>query len=839
MHQLTLEISGMTCGRCVAHVKSALESVPGVAEAQVDLASGRAAVRLREHPSAALRRELTHAVANAGYQASESPVAIAAEDAPSTVVMFPLPTLSPAATTAAPSERITASGLTQCLTLDVEGMHCASCTGRVAAALESVPGVVRAGVNLATSRASVVIDPARVRVEQLAAAVGAAGYKASLAESGTAGAQHRAEAQAAELAGWWRRFLIAAAALVLMLVSHTGWLSHTAALWWQFVLATLVQGYVGWPFFAGAWQRLRHFSANMDTLVAIGTVAAYLAGVVSLVRHTSDIMWFHDAVMILTFLALGRFLEAKSKGRASEAIRRLLDLTPPTARVVRGGAPTDMPLGNVTLDEEIIIHPGEKVPLDATVVSGRSTVNEAWLTGESMPIEKQPGSDIFAGTINGDGALTARVTHLSGDTALAQVIRLVEAAQASKANIERLADVVVAWFVPVVLVIAAVTLLAWGVLAHDWTTGVVCAVAVLVVACPCAMGLATPTAVMVASGRGAEHGILIKNAQSLELAGRINVVALDKTGTITLGKPAVQELSPAPGVDERQLLSLAAGVEAGSGHPLALAVTEYARRENILPAAARDLQVVPGEGVASLYQEKPALVGNERLLAGRGVEVQSELQQPLTAARGKGQTPLLVAHAGRYLGAIFVADAIAPHSAEAIDQLHELGLKTLMISGDSHETAQTVAAQVGIDEVLAQVKPDEKQAKVEGLRQQGARIAMVGDGINDAPALAAADLGMALGAGADVAIESADIVLVQSDLRAVPQAIRLSRRTLRTIKQNLAWAFGYNVLLIPLAAGVFIPLLGWHLPPVMAAAAMAASSVSVVANSLLLRWWRL
>jgi Cu+-exporting ATPase len=541
-----------------------------------------------------------------------------------------------------------------------------------------------------------------------------------------------------------------------------------------------------------------------------------------------------DAGMILTFITLGKYLEARAKGRASAAIQKLLDLAPPTAHIEREGKVITVAPGEVAIGETLIVRPGEKVPLDAVVVSGQSSVDQSWLTGESVPVDKAPGSEILAGTINGSGALTARVTRLEGHTALAQVIDLVRRAQESKTEIQRTADRVIGWFVPAVLVIAAVTLVAWGAWGGQWFTGLECMVAVLVVACPCAVGLATPTAILVAGGRGAELGILIKEAHALEVAGQLTTVVLDKTGTVTLGQPELVEMLPVDGTSEDDLLATAAAVEELSGHPLAEPIRAEARKRGLtLPSLGR-LEVVPGEGVAAHGDRGWFLVGNDRLMTARGIEWRGGRQQ-LDALRAAGQTPLLVAREGRYLGLVVVADRIAPHSREAIELLHAQGLRVMLLSGDARAIAERVARDVGIDDVQAEVLPDAKQQVIAQLRSQGGVVAMVGDGINDAPALAAADLGIAIGSGSDVAIETADVVIVGDDLRAVSRTVNLARKTLRTIRQNLGWAFAYNVVLIPLAAGVLVPWLGVRLPTIAAAAAMALSSVSVVTNSLLLR----
>jgi Cu+-exporting ATPase len=731
--------------------------------------------------------------------------------------------------------------------LEIEGMHCASCVSRVEQSLHRVPGVVEARVNLVTNQASVDYDPGQTTPATLAIAVEQGGYRARVASAeqqdlgSDLGQRQMRDAVA------WRHRLLAGIVLLVPLLAITHLAGHWAALGWcQLALATPLQFYVGWPYLAGAWQRLRHGAADMDTLIALGTGTAYLAGLAGLLNvHDLSLslavdhaaggsMYFADAGMILTFITLGKFLEVKAKGRASEAIRRLLDLSSPEATVICDGRPQRVPIAAVMVGETMLVRPGEKVPLDARVVSGSSSVDQAWLTGESIPVDKQPGDEILAGTINGAAALTAEVLRPAGKTTLAQVIELVRRAQESKTNVGRLADRVVAWFVPVVLLIAALTLLTWGLAARNWSTGLASAVAVLVVACPCALGLATPTAVLVGSGRGAECGILIKDAAALELAARLTTVMLDKTGTVTRGKPQVMAVIPAEGLTEVQLLASAAAIEHLSQHPLGAAIVAEAESRQIDIGRAESLEVVPGGGVRAQRDGRVSLIGNPRLLESAGLDL-SPIVATVDALRRRGQTPVIVAEDHRLLGIIALADPVAPHSRDAVSQLRSLGLDVYLLSGDHRVTVEAVAAEVGIEHVVAEVLPSEKQAVVRRLQQEGRVVAMVGDGINDAPALAAADLGIAIGTGSDVAIEAADVVLMGRDLRAVGQAIVLSRATLRTIRQNLAWAFVYNVILLPFAAGLFVPWTGMRLPAAAAAAAMALSSVSVVANSLLLR----
>lgn len=708
-------------------------------------------------------------------------------------------------------------------------MHCASCVSTVERALLGVPGVRQARVNLPLAQAAVDYEPGVASSEAMTQAVAATGYQAALSGSSGKPADAVLEEKSRGEIALWRNRLIAAGILLVPLMAA----SYAPSSWHDWTprallaIGTVMQVYVGGPYFAGAVRRLRYGGANMDTLIALGTGAAYGAGVAEILTGSHG-MSLMDGGMILTFVTLGKYLEVRAKGRASLALRKLLSLSPPVAHVVGGEQVSEVPVEQVLPEETILIRPGDTVPLDAVVLSGQSDVNQAWLTGEPLPAEKRTGDLLHAGSINGRGSLQARVTAAAGQTWLARTIELVRAAQESKANVQRLTDQVVEWFVPAVLLIAAVTMAAWSLSsAEGWRTGLSCAVAVLIVACPCALGLATPAAVLVGSGRGAESGILIKDARALETAGRLTTVILDKTGTITLGQPRVVEIAPTGGMTGGEVLAVAAAAERLSSHPLAQAVVRAAEEASASRLSARGIKVLPGEGLEADTDGGGVLVGNARLLDRRAIFFPREQVEAL-AAKHPGGAPLLVARGGQYLGAIIVADEIAEGSAEAITTLHQLGLSTRLVSGDRQQVAQEIGRQMGIMHVAADVLPEDKQRIVRELQAAGEVVAMVGDGINDAPALAAADLGIAMGSGADVALESADMVLTRHDLRLLPQAIRLSRAVLAVIKQNLWWALGYNVLLIPLAAGAFMP-------PALAAAAMAASSVSVVLNSLRLR----
>jgi heavy metal translocating P-type ATPase len=872
MTQTTLPVAGMTCDHCVHRVREALQQLPGVESAEVSLARHEAVI---DHDSPEITRSrLVEAVQAAGYRVAVEthengpshsasgagmplvqlgtsfPQSDASEDSPSGAhrdtwdeAAQVTGSASPPGETIAPSKTSSAVAASVPLRLDVQGMHCASCVSRVESALGHVEGVQQAMVNLTTAQATVELDAPLAEdrstvdhlIEQLIEAVRRAGYDASPAEARATSEDWTARLSR-ESSRWGRRLVVSLALLVgLVVLPRIGivgvWLAAS-----QWITATLLMSVVGWPYLHGAWKRLMSGSTSMDTLIALGTGTAYVAGTVACLQGGSR-MYFTDAAMILSFITLGRYLEARAKGRASSAIRGLLNLSPPMALVMENGTPRQAEVQSVAIGQRVLIRPGAKVPLDARIVGGDSSLDESWLTGESVPVDKATGDEIFAGTINGGGSLEAEVVRASGQTTLDQVVELVRHAQETRPEIQRIADRVVAWFVPAVLIVALITLLVWGAAVGDWSAALQRCVAVLVVACPCALGLATPTAVLVGSGRGAESGILVKDAQALETAGRLTTVVLDKTGTITRGKREVVDVMPAEGVASYDLLSVAAAVEQLSDHPLAAAIVTEAHRWHVGPTMATDLKVIPRVGISATVAEQLALAGNEALMDSHAIALPKNFDD-LEAHRQQGHTVILVAHGNRFLGGIAVADTVAPGSAEAVSRLKELGLNIVLLSGDHQTTAEAIAHEVGITRVMAEVSPADKADVIANLQAEGESVAMVGDGINDAPALAVADMGIAIGSGADVAIETADVVLTGGDLRLVPYAVALSRATLRTIHQNLVWAFGYNTLLIPLAAGVLAPL-GITMPPAAAAAAMAASSVSVVLNSLLLRHKRL
>ena len=819
-------IEGMTCASCANRVQRALNKVEGVADATVNLASEQATVRYA--PDQAGRDDLIAAVAAAGYQVRP----------------------------AAPLE------------LDITGMTCASCARRVERAIGKVAGVQAVAVNLATESATVQGSAA---VAAVVSAVETAGYGAAerRAEAPVAAAGHparEANTPRSEAYAQSQQHLFIAAALLSapVLALSMLMLRFPGSALVELILTTVVVFVCGWQFFAMAGRLARHLAANMDTLIALGSAAAYGFSVYTLAVAIPEQgplaahppLYFETAAIIVTLILLGRWLEARAKGRAGAAIKALMGLQPKTAQLLRAGEdaapglhnpmedmvvqpwqePVAVPVESVRVGDVVLVRPGEKVPVDGVVVSGESSVDEAMLTGESMTVAKRVGDEVTGATLNQRGALAVRATRVGADTALAQIVRLVEQAQGSKAPIERLADRVAAIFVPAVLAIAALTFLAWLLLGPDAgevTKPLLTAVTVLVIACPCALGLATPTAIMVGTGRGAEQGILIKDAASLERAHALSAVILDKTGTVTEGRPQVTDVVPLHGQHANDVLRLAAAAEARSEHPLAAAVVTHARAVGLtLPEPAAFVST-PGQGVAAQVEGSEVLVGNARLLAARDIAT-AKLEPVAEHLEANGRTVALVAVDGQPAGAIGIADTVKPTSAAAVAALRRLGLAVYLLTGDNRRVAAAIGREVGIapDRIRAEVRPEDKAAEVAKLRAAGHVVGMVGDGINDAPALAAADVGFALGTGTDIAMETAAITLLRGDLRSVPAAIRLSRRTMRTIKQNLFWAFGYNTAMIPLAALGLLAALGG---PMLAAAAMAFSSVSVVTNSLRLR----
>jgi Cu+-exporting ATPase len=730
------------------------------------------------------------------------------------------------------------TGPTAHVDLAVGGMTCASCVARVERKVKRVPGVQEATVNLATERAAVAYDPTATTVADLVGAVEAAGYSAMPVH------EERLEDAIDDAAGTWvalrrHRVTLAVGAVLSALVVALAMIPRLMA--WPTpqahndllaALALPVWLGVGWTFHRGAIRNARHLTATMDTLISLGSSAAYLFSLVATVALPGQTTYYDTAALIVTLIYVGKYLEAAARSRAGAAISALASLQPRTAHVVRNGGERDLPVEQVVVGDTLVVRPGEKIPVDGVVLEGSSTANEAMLTGESLPVEKGPGDRATAGTINGAGLLRLRATRVGRDTALAGIIRLVEQAQGSKAPVQRLADRISAVFVPAVLALALLTFAGWLLAGHAVATAIVAAVAVLVIACPCALGLATPTAIMVGSGRGARLGILIKGGESLERIGRLTDIVLDKTGTVTTGKPTVTDIVGLGTWREEEVLRLAAGVERASEHPLGRAIARAAAERALsTPPLPPGFRAIAGGGVQGVVDGHEVLVGSRRLLVERGVAVEDG-DGALARLEAEGKTALPIVVDGRVAGVIAVADVVKEGASDAVVALKRLRLRPTLLTGDNRRTAEAVARQVGIDRVLAEVRPDEKEAEVARLQDDGRRVAMVGDGVNDAPALARADIGIAMGSGTDVAMAAADITLVGGDLRTLPRALVLSRAVLRVIRQNLFWAFAYNAILIPAAAfGI--------LNPVWAAAAMALSSVTVVGNSLRLNRIRL
>ena len=802
---ITLPIEGMTCASCVGRVEKALRAVPGVTQAQVNLATERAAVTMS---SGADRARLVAAIEAAGYDVPSEPVDLA-----------------------------------------IEGMTCASCVGRVERALRAVPGVTLAAVNLATERATVT---GSADAALLVKAVEDAGYDARPALRSLSDPQ--ADTRKADEQAHLRRDLILAAALslpvfALEMGAHLfppmhdlimGTIGMQASWLLQFVLTTLVLIGPGRRFYAKGYPALLRAAPDMNSLVAVGTSAAYGYSLVAtfapgLLPPGTVNVYFEAAAVIVTLILLGRFLESRAKGRTSGAIRRLIGLQAKTALVRRNGQTAQVPIAEVRPGDVVEVRPGERVPVDGVVLEGHSWIDESMISGEPVPVEKTIGSGLTGGTINQTGALAMTATAVGEATMLAQIIRMVEAAQGGKLPIQALVDRITLWFVPVVMGLAALTFAVWLVFGPDpaLTLGLVNAVAVLIIACPCAMGLATPTSIMVGTGRGAELGVLFRKGEALQALQGVAVVALDKTGTLTEGKPVLTDLVLAPGFARPQVLAAVAAVEAKSEHPIARAIVQAAEAEGLTLPALSNFTSVTGFGVVADVAGQKVQIGADRYMTQLGLDPSSFTIEAERLAH-EGKTPLYAAIDGRLAAILAVADRVKDTTPAAINALHALGLKVVMITGDNARTAQAIAGPLHIDEVVAEVLPADKVAAIKRLKSLG-KVAYVGDGINDAPALAEADVGLAIGTGTDVAIEAADVVLMSGRLTAIPDAIALSRATMGNIRQNLFWAFAYNAALIPVAAGALYPAYGILLSPVFAAGAMALSSVFVLGNALRLR----
>jgi Cu+-exporting ATPase len=781
---LSVGIQGMTCASCAARVEKVLKQLPGVTDATVNLATETATIT-GDTDMASVER----AIEKAGFSV--------------------------------PAESCT---------LDISGMTCASCSARVEKALSKVPGVLDASVNLATEQATVKLAQG-ASAAALIAAVERAGYGAQLPHS----VSEAPAAPTRTLPDWWPVALAIALSLPLiapMLGSLAGahWMLPG---WLQLALATPVQFWLGARFYRAGWKALRAGSGNMDLLVAVGTSAAYGLSLYLLLTHADAMhLYFEASAVVISLVLLGKWLEARAKRQTTEAIRALQALRPTTARVRLDGVDRDLPIDAIRLGDLVVIRPGERVPVDGEVIEGDSQVDESLLTGESLPVDKQPGDTVTGGAINAQGVLVARTTAVGTETTLARIIRLVENAQAAKAPIQRLVDKVSAVFVPVVMGIALVTFVAWWALGGNAEQAILNAVAVLVIACPCALGLATPTAIMAGTGVAARHGILIKDAEALELAHKINIVVFDKTGTLTDGTPHVAACVPADGGSQNEVLATAAGLQSGSEHPLARAVLAESAARSVAPLPARTQQALPGRGIAGEVGRDTYWLGNRRLMNENGVDT-TALDDAAAELEAAGRSVSWLARASdrHALGLLAFGDAVKPGAAAGVARLKAQGIATVMLTGDNRGAAEGVARELGLDSVLAEVLPADKATHVSQLKATGKTVAMVGDGINDAPALAAADVGIAMSSGSDVAMHTAGITLMRGDPALVADAIDISKRTYAKIRQNLFWAFVYNVVGIPLAA------LGF-LNPVIAGAAMAFSSVSVVTNALTLKRWR-
>jgi len=809
-HTTSFQIEGMSCASCVGRVEKALAAVPGVTEASVNLATETARVMFDDTVNT---QTLTNTLTDAGYPA-----------------------------------------VTEKVTLEIEGMTCASCVGRVEKALNAGDGVLQASVNLATETATVTYVAGAITAAEIAAISTDAGYAAKLKTS-SGGQSDKEERKAAEITHLGRLTLLAAVLALPVFVMEMGGhiypgfgvfieevvgLQNSRLI--QFVLTTIVLFGPGMRFYTKGFPALFKGAPDMNSLVALGTSAAYVFSLVStftpgiLPKGTVNV-YYEAAAVIIVLILLGRFLEARAKGRTGNAIRKLVGLQAKTARVERNGEVAELAIDEIVLGDVIHVRPGEKIPVDGMVLTGSSYVDESMITGEPVPVEKIKDAEVVGGTVNGTGALTFTATKVGGDTMLAQIIQMVEQAQGAKLPIQGIVDRITSVFVPIVMGLAALTVLVWFLIGPEpaLSFALVAGVAVLIIACPCAMGLATPTSIMVGTGRAAEMGVLFRKGDALQSLQEAKIVALDKTGTLTLGRPELTDLSVADGFDKDDVLRLVASVEVTSEHPIAEAIVRAAEAKGLNLSEIEDFSSITGFGVQARVDGKTLLIGADRFMKREDVSLGTLLAEG-DALGKKGKTPLYAAIDGKIAAVIAVTDPIKESTPAAIAALHKLGLKVAMITGDNQGTADAIAKDLGIDHVVAEVLPEGKVEALEALRADGTKLAFVGDGINDAPALAVADVGIAIGTGTDVAIEAADVVLISGDLKGVVNAFHISQRTMSNIHQNLFWAFSYNTLLIPVAAGVLYPISGMMLSPVLAAGAMALSSVFVLTNALRLRW---
>jgi Cu+-exporting ATPase len=807
--RVDLPIRGMSCASCAVNIQKGLSHMDGVVDANVNFATEKATVTIDTDRVTA--GDLVKTIKDLGYEAGV--------------------------------DRIT---------VPIRGMSCASCVEKVQTALNHVSGVLKASVNFATEKATVEYVPGRVSMKDLAKAVQDAGYELLEVEEGGDLVERERATREAEFRTLKYKFLTGVSLLIPLFLlvfwdklglSRILAFSKQTSFLLQFMIQTPIQFWIGWQFYRGAWAAAKHKTSDMNTLIAVGTSAAYLYSVLATffpslfaVEGLAAEVYFDTAGAIICLILLGRLLEARAKGQTSEAIKKLIGLQPKQAIVLREGNEIQIPVEDVEIGDVIIVRPGEKIPVDGVVVEGYSSVDESMVTGESIPVEKQDGDEVIGATINKTGTFKFRATKVGKDTMLAQIIRMVEEAQGSKPPIARMADVIASYFVPVVIGIAIVTFIIWYFFGPEpaLTYAVLNFVAVMIIACPCALGLATPTSIMVGTGKGAENGVLIRSGEALETAHTLNTVVLDKTGTITRGEPSVTDIVETDGYRGDEILRLAASAERGSEHPLGEAILQRAKADGLSLEQPTDFNAIPGQGIEAAIGGRKVLLGNMKLMKERMVSIDKMRGKATALSRG-GKTPMYVAVDGRPAGIIAVADTLKQDSKAAIDALHQLGLEVVMLTGDNKRTADAIAKQIGVDRVLAEVLPEVKANEVKKLQAEGKKVGMVGDGINDAPALAQADVGIAIGTGTDIAMESADITLISGDLKGVVTAIALSKATIRNVKQNLFWAFAYNTILIPVAAGILFPFFGILLSPIFAAAAMGLSSVTVVSNALRLR----
>lgn len=809
--KIDLPIKGMSCASCAAKIEKGLSTVTGVDKATVNFATEKATIAF--DPKKAKTEDFVKTIKDFGYE----------------------------------------TGIEKVI-LPIQGMTCASCVEKVERALSSTAGVVHTSVNFATEKATVEYISGQATIAELKKAVEAAGYKVLEVEAGE-DLLEKEEREKKRLYLLLRNKVIVSAALSLLIFtgSFPEWFPFIPnILQNKFILLVLtlpVQFWAGWQFYRGAIAAARHLTTDMNTLIAVGTSAAFGYSVVATffpnffeARGLKADLYFDTAAVIITLILLGRLLEMRAKGQTSEAIKKLIGLQAKTARIIRNGKEEDIPIEDVAVGDVVLVRPGEKIPVDGMIIEGYSAIDESMITGESIPVEKKKGDAAIGSTINKTGSFKFQATKVGKETALAQIIKMVQEAQGSKPPIARLADVIASYFVPAVIIISVITFIVWYIFGPEpsFTYALLNFVAVLIIACPCALGLATPTSVMVGTGKGAINGILFRGGEALETAHKLNAIILDKTGTLTKGEPSVTNIvrSSESGVlSEETILMLAASAEKGSEHPLGEAIVRKAKEMNIELSDAEKFNAIPGHGLEARIQGKDVLLGNIKLMRDRNIKLNG-LEKEAERLSDEGKTPMFLSVEGKAEGIIAVADTLKPDSKNAVDAMRKLGLEVIMITGDNKRTAEAIARQVGIERVLSEVLPEDKARHVKMLQAEGKKVAMVGDGINDAPALAQADVGIAIGTGTDVAMEASDITLISGDLRGIVTAIALSKATIRNIKQNLFWAFFYNISLIPVAAGTLYPFIGVLLDPMIAAGAMGLSSVSVVSNALRLRWFR-